>query len=85
MKEYIKLTQRGAREEFSEALKEYIKVKEYLKLTGIGMEGYSWCLGFCKDSKLNIMHWGKDKPAFIWSNGFLSYFKNGKVIKHEQK
>ena len=57
-------------------------MKEYIKLTGIDMEGYSWCLGFCKDSKLDTMHRGKDKPAHIWSHGKLTYYKDGRIIKY---
>jgi hypothetical protein len=61
-------------------------MKEYLKLTVVDTNiSYIWNLIFFKDSKLNLIHRKVDKPAVIWNNGGLTYYKDGKIIKYEMK
>jgi hypothetical protein len=62
-------------------------MKEYLKFKytrGNRFHTQIYVLIFYKDSNRIIVHREKDKPAAIWNDGELAYYKNGKYLKYER-
>jgi hypothetical protein len=56
-------------------MKEYIRLGNYR----VNKSNHNWILSFYKDPNRIIIHREKDKPARIWSDGLLQYYKNNKL------